>query len=450
MNANSIPVVVVVYNTPELASGLLSSFRRYYSNEIFLLDGSDEQLSVKVKDVSGDYERVNYIGFGYNIHHGPGMAWAIKNLNLSGPVLFLDSDIEIVRGGFIEDLLGELEPALYGVGAVAHINRDGFDVSPSESAIPYLHPPCMLCNAEVMRQWPLPNKHGAPMRDAMVALHDAKSSRLLKNIEWVFNDLTDGTEKRYLIHLSQGTVKKTGSYHLDEWQAEVERSKVQRPDYGIGDNLYNHDVLRMIPANLGKIVEVGCNCGALARAYKGQNKDATYIGIELDSQAAEAAKTACDQVVNVDIEDLGIEFFKKYSDADCWIFADVLEHMKDPWKVLGHIRAASSKDVSIVASIPNAQHWSVIAKLAIGDFRYEDGWLLDRTHLRWFTRATIFELFSSSGYRVVEGMPRIFDANIPPAIAGAIRSIAQAVGASPELAVSDALALQYVVRAVRS
>ncbi len=102
----------------------------------------------------------------------------------------------------------------------------------------------------------------------------------------------------------------------------------------------------------------------------------------------------------------------------------------------------------IVACIPNAQHWSIQAKLSIGDFRYQDGGLMDRTHLRWFTRATIFELFAQAGFQVVAGMPRIFDEPMRNQILPAIRMMAQLAGADPDVATNDSLPLQYIVRSV--
>jgi hypothetical protein len=79
-------------------------------------------------------------------------------------------------------------------------------------------------------------------------------------------------------------------------------------------------------------------------------------------------------------------------------------------------------------------------------FRYEDAGLLDRTHLRWFTRITIKELFESTGFAIVEGGARIFD-QPSEVVLSAIRELAYASNADPELAAADALPLQWVVRA---
>jgi hypothetical protein len=101
-----------------------------------------------------------------------------------------------------------------------------------------------------------------------------------------------------------------------------------------------------------------------------------------------------------------------------------------------------------VACIPNTQHWSVQARLNCGNFRYENAGLLDRSHLRWFTRITMLEMFRSAGFKITEGFPRIFDEPGREKVLGAIRLMAASIGADPELAVKDALPIQYVVKAV--
>jgi citrate lyase synthetase len=102
----------------------------------------------------------------------------------------------------------------------------------------------------------------------------------------------------------------------------------------------------------------------------------------------------------------------------------------------------------VVACIPNAQHWSLIADLAIGEFRYQESGLLDKTHLRWFTKKTIVELFSNAGFRIVEGVSRVFHEPERDRFLPLIGQLAKASGMDPAVAVNDAIPLQYVVRAV--
>lgn len=106
------------------------------------------------------------------------------------------------------------------------------------------------------------------------------------------------------------------------------------------------------------------------------------------------------------IEQLEDREFLELFPSDCWIFADVLEHLYDPWQVLRRIRSQLAESGQVIACIPNAQHWGVQARLNAGLFRYEDMGLMDRTHIRWFTRTTMIDLFQSTGFKIVEGMPR--------------------------------------------
>lgn len=442
-----IPVVAVSYNAPELLRGLLGSLRRFYPNRVYVVDGSEPEPLAQIRAVVAEFDGVELIPMGYNIHHGPGMAWAIGNLALSGRVLFMDTDVVVLREGFIESLAEALRPGDYGAGGVAYVNRDGFDIPYAYGAVPYLHPPCMLCNIEVMRQWPLPIKHGAPMVAPMLALHDAGKSELVRNVEWAKNDVLMGTRKVYIDHIGMGTSSSTGGYHLEEWFAEMAARKRAASPPPTG---HNPDLLALIPGSARAIVEVGCSTGALAHAVKSARPEVHYLGLELDPRAAEIASGYCDGVRALDLETASDALYQELADRDCWVFGDVLEHLRDPWQVLARISKVLPPGGTVVASIPNAQHWSLQGRLSVGDFRYEAGGLLDRTHLRWFTRVTIFEMFQGAGLRIEAGLPRVFNEPGREPVLQAIRQMAMAMGRDPEGAVRDALPLQYVVRAVRN
>lgn len=211
----------------------------------------------------------------------------------------------------------------------------------------------------------------------------------------------------------------------------------------------NLDVLKLIPNDCKRIVEVGSSSGALAREYKKLNADCHYTGIEIDPEYADLSRRFCDVVLHAAIESLDEDSFNNLFPSDCWVFADVLEHLVDPWSLLKRIRSRVSGQMSIVACLPNAQHWSVQARINCGQLVYEDSGLLDRTHLRWFSRLTIIDLFQSTGFRIVQGGPRIFKHMEPDEkIRIAIKTMAEAIGADVETSINDALAFQWVVKAI--
>jgi trans-aconitate methyltransferase len=210
----------------------------------------------------------------------------------------------------------------------------------------------------------------------------------------------------------------------------------------------NHDLLGLVPSGVERVVEVGCSSGAMGEAFLRTHPDCEYIGIEIVPEFAEVARERCSEVVVANIEQMEDSAFEILFPTDCWIFGDVLEHLYDPWKTLKRLRASLSEDGCVVACIPNAQHWTVQGKLNIGEFRYEDAGLFDRTHIRWFTRKTIIDLFASSGYEIEEMGGRVFDEGPSRAIVmTALRALAQTLGENPDVAEQDAMPLQYLVRA---
>jgi SAM-dependent methyltransferase len=213
-------------------------------------------------------------------------------------------------------------------------------------------------------------------------------------------------------------------------------------------DFFNADLLAYMPADCLRIIEVGCSTGALARAYLKLNPTCHYTGMDIDPDYVEAARGVCAEAVAGDVEMMPDETFDRLFSCDCAVFGDTLEHLRDPWEILRRIRPRLREGGRVVACIPNAQHWSVQLRLACGLFRYEDSGLLDRTHLRWFTRITALEMFQSCGYRVIDGKPRIFAETERERFLPAIQAMATAAGFDPNQAVADALPLQYVLVAV--
>jgi SAM-dependent methyltransferase len=213
---------------------------------------------------------------------------------------------------------------------------------------------------------------------------------------------------------------------------------------------HNPDLLKLMPPNAKRVIEVGCSSGALAREFKKLNPSSLYFGVEIESSYAQLAQRHCDETLVLNIENADDSFWSAHADKDCWVFGDALEHLVNPWLVLKNVYQCLPLGGVVVACIPNAQHWSVQARLSIGDFRYENEGLLDRTHIRWFTRQTIVEMFHGAGFEIQEGAPRIFDEPSREHFLPIIGEMAKAAGADPDIAISDAIPLQYVIRAVKN
>lgn len=211
-------------------------------------------------------------------------------------------------------------------------------------------------------------------------------------------------------------------------------------------NTVNLELLSLIPPNSRRIVEVGCMQGALAQAYRSRNPAAQYVGVDIDPDYARAAAAHCTEAIAANIETLGNAEFARLFPSDCWIFGDCLEHLRDPWRVLERVRASVDADGCLLVCIPNAQHWSVQWRLLSGQFRYEDNGLMDRTHIRWFTRVTVLEMFTNSGWAVETGMTRNLQSPHQERALAAIRTFATSMGLDPDVAAQDATPYQYVFK----
>lgn len=212
-------------------------------------------------------------------------------------------------------------------------------------------------------------------------------------------------------------------------------------------SVHNEHLLGLMRPDYASVVEVGSSSGAMAREYRKINPQCHYVGVEIDASYAEASREHCSDVVLGNVEHLDDATFARLCQARCWVFGDALEHLYDPWKLVRRIKAESAPGVEIVACIPNAQYWGIQSCLNSGMFIYQDAGLLDRTHIRWFTRLTMVDLFQANGFQVVEMITRVGQ-QPNAAMAESIQQMARASGADPDQALADAIPFQYVMRAV--
>jgi SAM-dependent methyltransferase len=154
------------------------------------------------------------------------------------------------------------------------------------------------------------------------------------------------------------------------------------------------EIQPLLPNNCGRVLEIGCGAGATLGWLRQQHHAAHTVGIEIAQTAADKAREFADEVYCLDFErqDLpgdGPKF-------DLILCLDVLEHMIDPWAVIDRL-AKRYLEVggTLIVSLPNVRHYSVVLPLLFfGRWNYEEAGLLDRTHLRFFTKASALALLS--------------------------------------------------------
>jgi SAM-dependent methyltransferase len=171
-----------------------------------------------------------------------------------------------------------------------------------------------------------------------------------------------------------------------------------------------------------RVLDVGCAAGGLGRALKERFPGCIVTGIELNRDAAREAEKFLDRVIVADVA--SIDWQKVGADYDAIVFADVLEHLYNPWKTLNEVRPLLAPDGAVLASIPNVRNLTLINNLVgFGDWKYTTAGLLDITHVRFFSRNGARSLFEDSGYRVTDSR-----AVIDPVLADALAAYPRSGG----------------------
>jgi 2-polyprenyl-3-methyl-5-hydroxy-6-metoxy-1,4-benzoquinol methylase len=157
------------------------------------------------------------------------------------------------------------------------------------------------------------------------------------------------------------------------------------------------ELLALVPAAARRVLDVGCGAGRLGEALKARQQ-AEVVGVECDPRAARAAAARLDRVLACDVEREETDFTPGTFDAA--VCGDVLEHLREPGHFLRRLRDWLRPGGVLVVSVPNVRHHSVVNGLLAGNWTYEAAGLLDRTHLRFFTRRTAVDLLELAGFRV--------------------------------------------------
>jgi len=152
-----------------------------------------------------------------------------------------------------------------------------------------------------------------------------------------------------------------------------------------------------------RVLEIGCSTGFVSERLiaKGCGVD----GVEVDAAMAERAKARGVEVTVGSIEAPAVQASVAPGAYDFVIAADVLEHLRRPAAALRAARGWLAPGGRIIVAVPNMAQWTMRAELAgRGRFDYADSGLLDSTHLRFFTRATLQAMVTDCGLVVEDEM----------------------------------------------
>jgi SAM-dependent methyltransferase len=159
----------------------------------------------------------------------------------------------------------------------------------------------------------------------------------------------------------------------------------------------NLAVLEAVPGSARRILDLGCGSGALGAELR-RRTGAFITGVTASAPELDRASLVLNQVLNRDLDswdpgDIEHPF-------DVIVCSHVLEHLKSPERLLSNLARLSGGHTRLIVALPNALHWRQRLGFLRGEFRYTEGGLMDRTHLRFYTWDTAQELVIAGGWRV--------------------------------------------------
>lgn len=160
------------------------------------------------------------------------------------------------------------------------------------------------------------------------------------------------------------------------------------------------EMLRYVPISAHTILDVGCGDGSFGMEVKNQFR-AEVWGIEINKAVASVAAKRLDKVLDGDVSTVIRQLPNSY--FDCIFFNDTLEHLADPYGVLRSIKHNLRYGGIVVCSLPNIRYFFVLYNLLVKkQWIYQDAGVLDKAHLRFFTRNSIIDMFRALDYQVLK------------------------------------------------
>jgi 2-polyprenyl-3-methyl-5-hydroxy-6-metoxy-1,4-benzoquinol methylase len=175
------------------------------------------------------------------------------------------------------------------------------------------------------------------------------------------------------------------------------------------------DIISLIPSNpQQRLLEIGAGGGNTLLYIKEHHLAAEVMGIELmEIPGSNQQHQLIDKFQVANIEHQEIDASEEYFDVI--VCADVLEHLVDPWGTVRKLERYLKKGGVLIASLPNVREWKTLSRIVFkGNFAYDPaGGIMDKTHLRFFCKKNILQLFKTSSLTPVYSRPNFMLKEVP-------------------------------------
>jgi 2-polyprenyl-3-methyl-5-hydroxy-6-metoxy-1,4-benzoquinol methylase len=170
---------------------------------------------------------------------------------------------------------------------------------------------------------------------------------------------------------------------------------------GSADSSHALVVRRVLARPTGRVLDLGCGDGTIGARLR----DAGWEVTGVDLAESPGVSDRLDRFVRADLDDGLPGELGGGPPFDVVLAADVLEHVREPAQLLEQLHRVVAPGGIVLASIPNVAHWYVRARVLLGRWDYDRRGILDRTHLRFFTRRSFARLAEREGWKVRAATP---------------------------------------------
>lgn len=159
----------------------------------------------------------------------------------------------------------------------------------------------------------------------------------------------------------------------------------------------NDVVLSLVPKTAYRILDVGCGSGTFGERLR-VDRERYIVGITYSEREADLASHRLSEVHHADLNDFDFAALGKF---DCVILSHILEHLYFPEDVLQRIKSVLGPESVIIVALPNVLWWKQRLSFLMGNWKYQDWGILDRTHFRFFDKQSSVELLQDAGYEIL-------------------------------------------------
>ena len=145
-----------------------------------------------------------------------------------------------------------------------------------------------------------------------------------------------------------------------------------------------------------RVLDLGCSSGLLASRVRDLGHHVTAA----DVVEIPEVRHRVDRFVRADLDEGLPDELVALGPFDVILTADVLEHLREPRRLLEQLGPVLADGSVLIASVPNFGHWYARIRTALGLFDYDQRGVLDRGHVRFFTRRSFRRLLRDTGFSI--------------------------------------------------